>query len=270
MAIGPTIIDIREITAVLSEILKMDYSNYAFSFLRRRFAFLFDELKVKNASSFIQEIKNGTIIDDFCYFFPVEENEMFRDPSFWRTLRGKILPDLEEGNLSFWFPELVSAEELFSLIVILEEENLMERAKIYCNVYSNRRISQIKQGEVNNKNLELNKNNYKRLELRTVFENHFVEGNGNIRLVNENWINQVEFLQGNFFNVVPAENIGVTLFRNRMLYYNSKLQSDAEQHLKRSLNKDAFLVMGIKEKLLKEHEHDFVLFDSSEQIYRVS
>ena len=42
MAIGPTINDIREITPILAEKLKMDYSNYAFSFLRRRFSYLYN------------------------------------------------------------------------------------------------------------------------------------------------------------------------------------------------------------------------------------
>ncbi len=268
MAIGPTIKEIREITFALSDKLKMDFSNYAFSFLRRRFAFIYTALKVKNADSLIHDIRSGEVIEEFNYLFPIPVNEMFRDPSFWRTLRVKILPTLND-NLSFWFPELVSAEELFSLLVILQEEKLNSKAKIYCNVNSLKRIDEIKQAKISNKNIDLNKNNFKRLELESKFEDYFWEQDGFIGIQSE-LLQNVEFIQDNYFNSVPKEDIGVTLFRNRMLYYNGKLQSDAEKQLHQSLNKDAYLVIGIKERIVKENACFFDLYDSGEQIYRVS
>jgi len=270
MAIGPTINDIREITAVLSEKLKMDYSNYAFSFLRRRFAFLFEELKVKNTKCFMEGLNTNELLDEFCYLFPVEEKEMFRDPSFWRTLRAKMLPVIQKENLTFWFPEFVSTEELFSLIVILEEENLLAKSKIYCNVGSKKRVELIKDGRIQGKFTELNKSNFKRLELRCTFEKYFVEEAGCIRIASDRWLDQVVFLSGNYFNHLPDKDIDVAIFRNRMLYYNAKLQAEAERHLLRNLNKDAFVVLGIKEKILKENERSFMLYDRGEQIYRIS
>ncbi|GAF01838.1 CheR family methyltransferase [Saccharicrinis fermentans] len=270
MAIGPTINDIREITSVLSEKLKMDYSNYAFSFLRRRFAFLFEELKVKNTRCFLEALDSNDLMDEFCYLFPVEEKEMFRDPSFWRTLRGKIIPEIQKENLSFWFPELVSTEELLSLIVILDEQNLLQKSTIYCNVGSSKRVEVIMEGRIHGKFTELNKSNFKRLELACTFEKYFVEETGYIRMASDKWLDHVVFLSGNYFNHLPDKEVDVTFFRNRMLYYNAKLQAEAERQLHRSLNKGAFVVLGIKEKILKENELNFVLYDRGEQIYRIS
>ena len=268
MAIGPTINDIKEITSVLSEKLKMDFSNYAFSFLRRRFAYVFNELKVKNTSTFIEDIKKGKILDDFCYLFPVEETELFRDPSFWRTLRSKLIPNLSEDNLTFWFPDLTSGEELFSLLIVLKEDKVVEKAKIFCNVSSAKRINEIKEGKISAKNLDLNKSNFKRLEVESDFDDYFTRENGFLKL-NSNLLSNVEFIQSNYFNTVPQSNINVTIFRNKMLYYNAKLQLFAENYLKNNLYRGSYFALGIKEKILKENESYFDIYDSGEQIYKV-
>lgn len=268
MAIGPTINDIREITVALSQKLKMDYGNYAFSFLRRRFAVVYSALKIKNTATFIDDINTGKAIEDFCYLFPVTEDEVFRDPSFWRTLRTKVLPAMGD-NLSFWFPELVSAEELFSLLIILKEEKLTQKAKIFCNVNSSKRIAEIKQGKISTKNIEVHKSNFKRLELHSKFEEYFIEENG-FAAIHEDLMQRVEFLNDNYFNSLPGQKIACTLFRNRMLYYNGKMQYQAERHLQQCLSKEAFLILGVKEQISKENELLYELFDSGEQIYRVS
>lgn len=267
MAIGPTINDIKEITVALSLKLKLDYPNYAFSFLRRRLALVYSALKIKNADTFIEDIKTGKVLQDFCYFFPVGESELFRDPSFWRTLRTKILPSMGD-NLSFWFPELVSAEELYSLLIILEEEKLTHKAKIFCNIKSSQRIEELKQGKISLKNNETHKSNFKRLELHSKYEDFFTEELG-FAAIHEGLLQKVEFLNDNYFNCVPNQQIACTMFRNRMLYYNSKMQLQAEKYLQQCLGKGAFLVLGIKEQISKENEPLFDLFDNSEQIYQV-
>lgn len=269
MAIGPTINDIREITSVLSDKLKIDFTNYAFSFLRRRFAYIFNTLKVRNANAFIELVKKGEILDDFSYWFPVQENEMFRDPSFWRNLRTKIIPNLDENNLTFWFPEMVATEELMSLLVILKEEGLENKAKVFCNVSSRRRIDEIKRGRVSSKFLDLNKSNFKRLELSSHFEDYFTQEEGFTK-IDVSLIDRIEFLNGNYFTNLPNANIGVTIFRNKMLYYNSKLQSVAEKQLYANLQKGSYLALGINERILKENKTSFDLYDSGEQIYKVS
>ena len=269
MAIGPTINDIKEITSVLSEKLRMDFNNYAFSFLRRRFAYVFNALKVKNSNAFIHSIRSGDIIDDFCYTFPVSETEMFRDPAFWRILCSKVFPSLSEENMTFWFPELSSAEELFSLLVVLQEEKLLEKANIYCNVTSDKRINEIKKGAIDSKNLDLNKSNFKRLEIDTEFEEYFTAENGYVT-INPDLLRNITFIKDNYFNALPDREIGVTIFRNKMIYYNYKLQLFAENYLKQNLNKGAYLVLGIKEFIQKDNQDCFELYDSAEKIYKVS
>ncbi|TLX77148.1 hypothetical protein E9993_05555 [Labilibacter sediminis] len=268
MAIAPTIHDIREITPVLSDKFKIDFSNYAFSFLRRRFAHIFNVLNVKSTKDFIEKIKSGELTEDFSYHFPVPDTEMFRDPSFWRYLRLKILPGLEEDKFSFWFPQLVSCEELFSLLVILKEEGVIDKAKVYCNVSSAKKLEEIKSGITDSKKIELNKQNFKRLELNHHFEDYFINEDGKV-FIDKSLMTNVEFLKGNFFNEVPNTTVSFVIFRNRMIYYNAKLQVNAEEILAKYIHKGGYMAIGIKERISQANQSLFDEYEISEKIYKV-
>ncbi len=268
MALSPTINEIREITSVLTQKLKMDYSNYAFSFLRRRFAYLFNELKIKNTNFFIENITNKELIEDFCYTFPVIESEMFRDPSFWRVLKNKVLSSIENEVITFWFPELTSAEELYSLLIILKEENLLAKSKIYCNIDSIKRKNELLKLKIDSKKKDIIKSNFKRLELSSTFENYFKEEDGFLH-VDKEYINSVVFLKGNYFNSIPEHQVNIALFRNRMLYYNNKLKVEAEKQLYNGIVKNGYLAIGIKENISVENSNAFYLYDKGEQVYQV-
>jgi chemotaxis methyl-accepting protein methylase len=268
MAVVPTINDIREITPVLSKKLKIDYYGFALSFLRRRFAYVFNVLNVKSTSSFIEDINNENILEEFCYHFPVCDTEIFRDPSFWRTLRTKILPKVESNKLSFWFPDLASNEELFSLLVILKEENLIDQATIYCNVTSKKREEELSKGIASGKSLEISKQNFKRLELKSNFKDFFTYDEGTI-YIDKSLLAKIQIIQGNFFCQGPQEPVSLIIYRNRMIYFNLKLRHAAENELHKYLNKDGFFAVGIKEQISEDNNHLFEIFDSNEQIYKV-
>ncbi|WP_066630234.1 CheR family methyltransferase [Labilibacter marinus] len=266
---GPTINDIREVTALLSKKLGMDYSNYAFSFLRRRFAFVYNKLKVKNTADFITAINDGKILEDFNYYFPVGQTELFRDPSFWRNLRTRILPKLSDEELVFWFPEVSSSAELFSLLVILNEEELINKSKVYCNINSEKRIQEIKEGKIYSNNIDINKQNFKRLELDASYDKYFKEDR-DFTFIYVDLLKNVEIIGEHYFKKVPVDKIGMTIFRNKMLYYNQKLQLNAERHIHSSIERGSFLSLGIKERILDENENYYDLYDNGEQIYKVS
>ncbi len=268
MAVIPTLNDIRLITPVLEDILKLDIYNFALSFLRRRFAYVFNQLNIKSVSFFIDEIKRGNLIDEFLYLFQVGDTEMFRDPSFWRTLKNKLLPKFENENVNIWLPELVSSHELFSLLVMLEEDKLIDSTKIICNSQSNKIIEEVKEGIIPLKTLEISKQNFKRLELHTSFEDYFYLEEGKTK-INKSLLKNVEFINNSFFLEGPTQYINIVLFRNRMIYYNSKLQNKAEDIILQSIKKGGFIALGIKERICNSNIDLCESFDCNEQIYKV-
>ncbi len=269
MAVVPTLNDIKLITPILEEVLQLDIYNYALSFLRRRFAYVFNQLNVKSISGFIDDIKQGKLIDEFLYHFQVGDTEMFRDPSFWRTLKNKLLPKYENQNINIWLPDLVSSHELFSLLVVLQEDKLISSTNIICNSSSSKIINEVLEGFIPVKSLEVSKQNFKRLELNTSFEDYFICEDGKTTIDNS-LLKNVQFIHNSFFIEGPSHFIDIVLYRNRMIYYNSKLQCKAEEEIFKYIkNSGGFIALGIKEQIGNNHMDMCESFDNNEQIYKV-
>src|ERR1700742_2662888 len=58
--------------------------------------------------------------------------EMFRDPSYWLTLRQQVVPLLRTyPSLKVWVAGCSTGEEVYSLAILLQEEGLLDRSLIY-------------------------------------------------------------------------------------------------------------------------------------------
>ncbi len=268
MAMVPTINDIRTISPILTEKLNIDIYNHSLSFLRRRFAYVFDKLNVRSINSFIESLENQDLVDEFYALFCVEDTEMFRDPSFWRTLKNKVIPSIHEDNLNVWFPDLVSSEELFSLLVILSELNIIYKSTIYCNVSVVNNLKLLQEGFVSSRHLDISKNNFKRLEISSQFEDYFNLDNKKVYLKNE-LLKHIHFIKSNLYNDSPTVLVSLVLYRNRMIYFNQKLQCVTEQKIYKNIKKGGFIALGIKEKISDSNQELFKLYDADEQIYLV-
>ncbi len=269
MAVVPTLNDIRLITPVLEQELKLDIYNYALSFLRRRFAYVFNQLNVKSVSGFIEDIKSGNLVDDFLYHFQVGDTELFRDPSFWRTLKNKLLPLFEQNTINIWLPDVVSVHELFSLLVILHEDQLIDCTNIICNSSSTKIIEEVLEGVIPVKTLEISKQNFKRLELNSSFDDYFFCDEGKPTII-KSLLKNVEFIRNSFFIEGPSAEIDIVIYRNRVIYFNSKLQSKAEEEIFKYINSvGGYIALGIKEQIGNNHIDLCEAYDCNEQIYKV-
>src|SRR5690349_19326093 len=65
-------------------------------------------------------------------FLTVPVSEMFRDPSYFRSLRTTVVPILRTyPSLKIWVAGCSTGEEVYSLAILLREEGLLTRTLIY-------------------------------------------------------------------------------------------------------------------------------------------
>src|SRR3984885_12890821 len=69
---------------------------------------------------------------DLLDFLTVPVSEMFRDPSYFRSLRETVVPLLRTyPSLKVWVAGCSTGEEVYSLAILLREEGLLQRTLIY-------------------------------------------------------------------------------------------------------------------------------------------
>src|SRR5262249_36859813 len=77
----------------------------------------------------------------------VQVSEMFRDPSFYRVFRQRVVPLLRTYPLlKVWHAGCASGEEVYTTAILLQEEDLYERTQIYATDMSEVALEQAREG----------------------------------------------------------------------------------------------------------------------------
>src|SRR5690606_36140655 len=79
----------------------------------------------------------------------VHVTEMFRDPPFYRALRRDVVPMLRTYPfLRIWHAGCSTGEEVYSLAILLEEEGLYDRCRVYATDLSDELLQRARRGIV--------------------------------------------------------------------------------------------------------------------------
>lgn len=237
-----TINDIREISAKMTEAIKVDYTGYSINFFRRRVTYLFDKFNIHKVSDFCAMLADKSKIDEIVYEMTIPATELFRDPAFWRALRKNISG---KTSLSVWLPNLTNGFELYSLLVLLKQIGISD-FKVVGNVLSTITETEIRTLNIPQKYDEVNRSNFERLESGCKYNDYFQTNDAGIVSPVGNLLNNVTFVKQWFMNS-PVEKYDLIIFRNQMLEYGPILQEKAVDRLVASLNTGGLLATGIKE-----------------------
>jgi chemotaxis protein methyltransferase CheR len=110
-----------------------DFTEYSKASLQRRVQRLFAMDKFPSFAEFRHRLQH-----DPAYFRRVVEEvtvnvtEMLRDPSFYRTIRGTILPVLATYPfIRIWHAGCSTGEEVYSMAILLKEAGLLHKSLLY-------------------------------------------------------------------------------------------------------------------------------------------
>jgi len=110
-----------------------DFRPYARASLARRLAQAMPRLGVASLSELQGRILREP--DLFARLLPlltVQVSEMFRDPSYFRSVREQVLPVLQTyPSPKIWVAGCSTGEEAYSLAILLHEEGLLDRTILY-------------------------------------------------------------------------------------------------------------------------------------------
>ncbi|MFD3003904.1 CheR family methyltransferase [Pontibacter toksunensis] len=247
-----------------------DFSGYARASVYRRIKRF---LSQKHLSS-LKELREALISDS--YFFEnflqeitVNVTEMFRDPSFFLSLRNNVLPILSTYPfIKIWDAGCSTGEELFSLAILLQEANLLERTKIYATDINQKVLKQAKEGIFSAANMAGYTAAYHAAGGTKDFASYYNSNYGSVKF-DSSLIKNVVFYPHNLATDSSFNEFHLVICRNVLIYFNRELQDRVFKLFDESLVSLGYLALGKKETLaMSQISSNYTFVDKGNRIYR--
>lgn len=247
-----------------------DFRNYSRAHLKRR---INQRLKLSSMET-ISELQNKVLWDKSFYSVFLQDlsinvTEMFRDPEFYAAFRQKVIPDLQTyAHIKVWHAGCSSGEEVYSLAIILKEENLLERTRIYATDFNKNVLETARKGIYSKKEVEQYERNYAEAGGTGKLSDYYTSKYGSV-LFDRSLSKNIVFADHNLVTDGVFAEINLVFCRNVLIYFNKTLQEKVLKLFSDSLTKRGFLCLGTKESLkFTGHENNYAIVDKKMKIYK--
>lgn len=266
-------IDEVEVDLLLEGVYRVsgfDFRNYARSSIRRRL----QRRVVEEGVATVSGLQEKVLHDQRCLSrllveLSVNVTSMFRDPSFFAVLRSKVVPLLRTYPfIRAWIAGCSTGEEAYSLAVLLHENGLYERSRIYATDINEEVLDRARAGAFSIEKMKEYTANYIAGGGTRAFSEYYTAEGVSVRFHQSMRRNMV-FAQHNLVSDRSFNEFNLILCRNVMIYFDKVLQGRVHSLLHDSLAPFGVLGLGHMESVrFSSHEACYQAIDPVEKLYR--
>lgn len=264
-------------SAELKDLLESIRYNYGYDFTEYAEASV-----IRRITHFMKANKIGTVQElgkilqseesafaRFVLEFTVNVTEMFRDPSFYKSLREKVLSRLATYPvIKVWIAGCSTGEEVYSMAILLKEEGLLDRSMIYATDINQRALQAAKEGIYRMDLMKAYTSNYQKAGGKTSFSDYYT-AKYDSAMIDKSLKQNVVFSIHNLAVDSSFNEFQLILCRNVLIYFNQSLQNKVINLFYNSLSPFGYLALGSKESLLfSDRQKEFSDVEKREKIYR--
>jgi len=263
--------ELRKITDYVKSKFGFDFTEYAISSFRRRVSRIMHLGKFESVDKIITKLETKPdYFEEFLCEITVNTTEYFRDPTFWKAMRDKVLPELKGFDvIRVWHAGCSTGEEVYSMAILLKELGLYDKAKVFATDVNPVAIQTAKNGKYRATNLTLYKENFLKAGNIEAFEK-YVKLDGNFMQMDKSLLDNVNFKEHDLVKGEAFSKFDIILCRNVMIYFNQNLQERVFKLFQESMFRKGFLGIGSKESLVWSNiAYKFRTIDDKEKIYRL-
>lgn len=247
-----------------------DFRNYVSASIRRRIWYRIRAERLANVSSLQEKVLHDPgIMARLISDFSIHVSEMFRDPYFFKSFREKIVPFLKElPFIRIWHAGCSTGEEVYSMAIILEEEGLYHKTKLYATDMNEDLLKTAKEGVYPLDKMQLYRDNYQLAGGKEEFKKYYAARHD--KAIFHSFLKQnLIFAQHNLATDQSFNEFHVIICRNVMIYFNKILQDRVHELFYNSLCTPGFLGLGNKEDIaFNSYSHCYESVDPEQKIYR--
>jgi len=247
-----------------------DFRQYAQASLKRR---LYRRLHAEGLAT-LSQLQDRLLHEPACMErllldLSINVTAMFRDPSFYVAFREQVAPALHTYPFTrIWCAGCSTGEEVYSLAILLQEEGLYERTRIYATDINENVIATAREGVFPLEHMQQYTRNYLRAGGRHEFSRYYVAAYDGARF-SRSLTENVVFAQHNLAMDRTFNDFNAIVCRNVLIYFDKDLQARVHQLFYDSLQMFGVLALGHKESInFTPFADRFEALDAAERIYR--
>jgi chemotaxis protein methyltransferase CheR len=247
-----------------------DFREYAPASLKRRVWRRVHAEGLTSISGLLERVLHDSdTMEQLLLDLSVNVTSMFRDPTFYATFRAKVVPLLHTYPFTrIWVAGCSTGEEVYSLAILLQEERLYERTRIYATDINEALLARAREGVFPLEKMRKYTENYIRAGGKRAFSEYYLAKYDGA-LFDHALTDNVVWAPHNLAQDRAFNTFNVILCRNVMIYFDGTLQNRVHQLFYESLERFGILGLGRKESVRSTIvEHGYESIDATEKLYR--
>jgi len=267
--------DIRNFQLTVKEHSNYDFSDYSHTSLRRRLTRILLELEMDMDQLTLTMAKDRDFLQNIMRKITVHTTEMFRDPDVWKQIKNRLLPRFSsQHSIRIWHPGCSTGQEVYSMLMVLDELGLMEKSEIYASDLHPEVLETAQKGVYRYRFNQSYLENFDRVMLNGEGTHanqtkkhwkkyfHIDETRDTIQMTDYLRQKPVYKKQDlvrdpNLFLV----NFDLIVCRNVIIYFNTDLQNRVFELFHQSLKQNGALLLGVHESILGVYSKRFIRKD---------
>jgi chemotaxis protein methyltransferase CheR len=263
--------DIQPFLIALKQRSEYDFSNYSINSLNRRLMKIMNDFRV-SYPELLEKVKfDKNFREEVVKKITVNTTDFFRDIDLWHYIMEEVLPGFTSGNrISVWHPGCSTGQEVYSMMIILNELGLLERTDIFGSDLNTDVLEIARQGRykyffnkeyVSNFDKVINHNESRK---KVSFEKYFRINEAKDLIIMNDFLKTKPVYRK--MDLVKDENpfkqkFDIIVCRNVIIYFNHELQNKVLNLFYNNLNDNGCLVLGMHESIVGTYASRFVKKD---------
>nr|WP_183770530.1 CheR family methyltransferase [Phenylobacterium haematophilum] len=271
--VGVTRVEDIEIELLLEALYRRyhyDFRHYSRASIKRRLRQALKQLGYPSFSA-LQDgaLHDPAVLPQLLDYLTVQVSEMFRDPSYWRALREKVIPHLRTyPSLKVWIAGCSGGEELYSFVILFREEGLEARTLFYATDINPEALATASRGVYSLERIKAFTANHRESGGKSSLSDYYSADYGNA-VLDQSLRDRVVFSDHSLVTDAVFAEMQLISCRNVLIYFDREFQDRATGLFRDALTRKGFLGLGSKESLrFSSHADAFAPFVPEEKIYQ--
>jgi chemotaxis protein methyltransferase CheR len=254
--------DVQRVIYEFKKTYGLDFSNYAEMSFKRRVEHILVSHNLSNVDEMLKKTRDNKeyfqrVINDIT----VNTTELFRDVPVWLNLRRNVLNIFKDRNhINIWHAGCSSGEEVYSMLILLNELNLLDKAKVFATDLNTEILDKARNGIFNSrlhhayfdnfdKVIKVNPLNFEE-KVDIPYSKYFEQDELNKTFRIKKFLrDKVTFKTHNLVEGTIFYKFDLIFCRNVIIYFNTELQNRVISLFHESLFNDGMLLIGAHENI---------------------